>query len=51
MQSEYANCVVKLKSFDYVVDRGCLHVNVEDKWSVQFSKKTFDSFHLISQLL
>ena len=26
--------MVKLKSFDYVVGRGCLHVNVEDKMSV-----------------
>ena len=51
MQSVYANCMVKLKSFDEVVDRGCLHVNVEEKWSVQLSKKAFDSFHLISQLL
>ena len=50
MQSEYANCMVKLKSFDQVVDRTCLHVNVEEKWSVQLSKK-FDYFHLISQLL
>ena len=30
MQSEYAKCMVKLKSFDLVVDRGCLHVNVEE---------------------
>ena len=50
MQSEYANCMVKLKSFDKVVDLGCLNVNVEEKWSVQLSK-TFDYFHLISQLL
>ena len=51
MQSEYANCMVKLKSFELVVDRGCLHVNVEEELSVQLSKKPFDSFHLISQLL
>ena len=38
MNSEYANCMVKLKSFDNVVDRGCLHANEEEKWSVQLSK-------------
>ena len=49
MQSEYANCIVKLNSFDLVVDRDCLYVNVEELWSVQLSKKL--SVHLISQLL
>ena len=43
---------LSLKSFNKVVDRGCLHVNVEEIWSVHLSKKTtFDSFPLISQLL
>ena len=29
-----------------VVDRGCLHVNVEEKWSVQLSKKLLILFIL-----
>ena len=37
MQSEYANCMVKLKIFGLIVDHGCLHVIVEEKWSVQLS--------------
>ena len=38
MQSAYANCMVKLQFLDQSVDRGCLHVNIEEKWSVQLSK-------------
>ena len=43
MQSEYANCMVELRSYDEVVDRDCLHVNVEEN-GVFNCHKNFEFF-------